>query len=131
MTLDLPKWFDLHTHFRQGPAVAAYIQAHLDMGCGGALAIPNTQPPVSRMTGAPDAQGWSIESYMADLRASGADAFEQLIVPLYLTRDTTAAMIAEGAESGLLRAAKYYPPHGTTNAEHGAPNDCDFCHDPG
>ena len=123
MTLDLPKWFDLHTHFRQGPAVPAYIQAHLDMGCAGALAMPNTQPPVSRMTGAPDAQGWSIESYTTDLRASGADAFEQLIVPLYLTRQTTAAMITEGAAAGLLRACKYYPPHGTTNAEHGMPMD--------
>jgi len=48
MTLTLPKWFDLHTHFRQGPAMASYVKAHLDMGCAGALAMPNTQPPVSR-----------------------------------------------------------------------------------
>ncbi|MCB1066207.1 MAG: hypothetical protein KDN20_25215, partial [Verrucomicrobiae bacterium] len=121
LTLDLPKWFDLHTHFRQGPAVPAYVQAHLDMGCAGALAMPNTKPPVSRIVGENTDDSWTIEQYAADLRAAGADAFEQLIVPLYLTRDTTAAMIAEGAQSGLLRAAKYYPPHGTTNAEHGAP----------
>ncbi|MES2507688.1 MAG: hypothetical protein V4599_13360, partial [Verrucomicrobiota bacterium] len=123
MTLDLPRWFDLHTHFRQGPAMAAYVKAHVDMGCAGALAMPNTQPPVARVSGAAQADGWSLESYSADLRAAGADAFEQLIVPLYLTRQTTAAMIREGAASGLLRACKYYPPHGTTNAEHGLPMD--------
>jgi dihydroorotase len=123
MTLDLPKWFDLHTHFRQGPAMAAYIQAHLDMGCAGALAMPNTQPPVSRISGATQADGWSIETYSADLRAAGAAVFEQLIVPLYLTRQTTAAMIRDGAASGHLRACKYYPPHGTTNSEHGMPMD--------
>jgi dihydroorotase len=123
MTLSLPKWFDLHTHFRQGPAMAAYVQAHLDMGCAGALAMPNTQPPVSRVSGPADADGWSIESYSEDLRAAGAKAFEQLIVPLYLTRQTTVEMIQTGTTSGLLRACKYYPPHGTTNAEHGLPMD--------
>lgn len=123
MLLDLPRWFDLHTHFRQGPAVAAYVQSHLDMGCAGALAMPNTQPPVARVLGPAQEAAWSIESYTADLRAAGADAFEQLIVPLYLTSQTTAAMIHEGAAAGLLRACKYYPPHGTTNAEHGLPMD--------
>jgi len=121
MTLDLPKWFDLHTHFRQGVAVPAYIEAHLEMGCAGALAMPNTKPPVARVSGAASDESWSIESYTAELRAAGADVFEQLIVPLYITRDTTPEMIAEGTESGLLKACKYYPPHGTTNSEHGVP----------
>lgn len=121
MTLDLPKWFDLHTHFRQGPAVPAYIQAHLEMGCAGALAMPNTKPPVSRVFGEATEDSWTIEQYAADLRSAGAEAFEQLVVPLYITANTTAAMIAEGAEAGVLRACKYYPPHGTTNAEHGVP----------
>ncbi len=121
LTLQLPKWFDLHTHFRQGVNVAAYIADHLAMGCAGALAMPNTQPPVSRIDGPAKDDGWSIESYKKMLKNAGADAFEQLIVPLYLTRDTTANDIARGAESGLLRACKYYPPHGTTNSEHGVP----------
>ncbi len=121
MNLDLPQWFDLHTHFRQGPAVPAYLRAHLDMGCAGALAMPNTKPPVSRVRGDNTAASWSIENYAAELLAAGADRFERLIVPLYLTRETTPEMIAAGAESGLLQAAKYYPPHGTTNAEHGVP----------
>jgi len=101
----------------------AYVKAHKDMGCAGALAMPNTQPPVSRVFGTTQTDSWSIESYSQELRAAGADAFEQLIVPLYLTRQTTAAMIQEGAASGLLRACKYYPPHGTTNSEQGVPMD--------
>ena len=123
MRLELPKWFDLHTHFRQGAAVAAYVAAHREMGCAGALAMPNTQPPVSRVTGPAEAEGWSIESYTAELKAAGADAFEQLLVPLYLTRHTTAKMIEEGVRAGLLKVCKYYPPHGTTNSEHGVPMD--------
>lgn len=117
----LPKWFDLHTHFRQGENVAEYIRDHVAMGCAGALAMPNTQPPVSRVDGPNDESGWSIAAYRQMLLDSGADAFEELIVPLYLTRETRAADIEKGAASGLLRACKYYPPHGTTNSEHGVP----------
>lgn len=120
---ELPLWYDLHTHFRQGPAMAAYIAAHKAMGCAGVLAMPNTKPPVARVTGANTDESWSIESYLADLKDAGGSGFADIIVPLYLTKDTTPQMIREGADSGLLRAAKYYPPHGTTNADHGCPLD--------
>lgn len=119
MHLELPKWFDLHAHFRQGPNLGRYLADHRAMGCAGVLAMPNTKPPVSAISGPKTESSWSIEAYRDDLLAAGGDAFEQLIVPLYLTRETTPAMIAKGAESGLLRACKYYPPHGTTNSEHG------------
>ncbi|MCF6311209.1 MAG: hypothetical protein L3J39_02040 [Verrucomicrobiales bacterium] len=122
-TLTLPKWYDLHTHFRQGANVNRYIADHIAMGCAGALAMPNTRPPVSRVLGESSPTAASIESYRAELLTEGADVFDELIIPLYLTGDTTAEMVAEGASSGLLRAAKYYPPHGTTNAEHGMPMD--------
>lgn len=121
MRLTLPKWFDLHTHFRQGANVSRYLADHRAMGCAGALAMPNTKPPVAAVFGPKTETAWSIEAYRSDLLAAGADAFEQLIVPLYLTRDTTATMIMQGAASGLLLACKYYPPHGTTNSEHGVP----------
>ncbi|MGK0185642.1 MAG: dihydroorotase [Verrucomicrobiales bacterium] len=121
LKLELPRWFDLHTHFRQGPAIPDYVQAHIDMGCAGALAMPNTRPPIARITGAATEVAWSIESYRAMLDAAGADRFEKTIIPLYLTRETTAEMIAAGARSGMLEACKYYPPHGTTNSEHGVP----------
>lgn len=121
MRLTLPKWFDLHAHFRQGPNMARYLADHRAMGCAGVLAMPNTKPPVAAVTGPKTESAWSIESYRDDLLAAGAEAFEQLIVPLYLTRATTVAMIEAGSASGLLRACKYYPPHGTTNSEHGVP----------
>ncbi len=120
---ELPKWYDLHTHFRQGEVVAGYIQAHLDMGCAGALAMPNTKPPVAAVFQVDEGDYWSIERYARDLRAAGADGFDVLITPLYLTKDTSPAMIEAGAKAGILKACKAYPPHGTTGAEFGAPID--------
>lgn len=118
----LPKWYDLHTHFRQGEAMAAYIEAHLAMGCAGALAMPNTKPPTACLYEADETGAyWSIERYMNMLMSNGADAFDTLIVPLYLTKDTTPEMIIKGAERGILKACKSYPPHGTTGAEFGMP----------
>lgn len=120
-TVSLLRWFDLHTHFRQGENVARYIQDHIDMGCAGALAMPNTLPPVSAIDGPNLEDAWSIEGYRDLLLAAGADQFEELIVPLYLTRKTTPRDIGRGSSQGLLKAAKYYPPHGTTNSAHGVP----------
>jgi len=116
-----PYWYDLHVHFRQGAAMPAYIKAHLAMGCAGALAMPNTKPPVAKVFENDSAAGWSIESYRRDLLQAGADGFMHLITPLYLTKETTPSMIEKGAKTGLLQACKYYPPHGTTNADHGRP----------
>lgn len=99
--------------------MASYVADHLAMGCAGALAMPNTKPPVSRVRGPETPEAWSIEGYREQLLAAGADRFEKLLVPLYLTADARAETIAEGAANGLLEACKYYPPHGTTNAEHG------------
>jgi dihydroorotase len=120
-TFTLPCWYDLHAHFRQGPAMEAYVKAHLDMGCAGILAMPNTKPPVSKVFETDLKPGWSIQGYLDQLNDAGAGVFENVIVPLYLTKDTTPAMIEAGVKAGLLRAAKYYPPHGTTNSEHGQP----------
>lgn len=119
----LPKWYDLHTHFRQGEAMSAYIGAHVAMGCAGALAMPNTKPPTAVVFEKDENQGqyWSIERYRRDLMAAGADKFDVLITPLYLTQDTTPDMILQGAKSGMLQACKSYPPHGTTGAEFGRP----------
>lgn len=121
-TFSLPKWYDLHTHFRQGGAMAAYIKAHYDMGCAGALAMPNTKPPTAVVFESDESDAyWSIERYMRDINTAGGDQFSTLIVPLYLTKDTTPDMILKGAQSGILNACKSYPPHGTTGAEFGIP----------
>lgn len=117
----LPKWYDLHVHLRQGAGMKAYVQAQIDMACAGVLAMPNTKPPIIKVTENDPADGWSIENYIAQLEAAGGDEFDQLIVPLYLSQFTTPKMIEDGAKTGFLRAAKYYPPHGTTNAGHSRP----------
>lgn len=118
-TLTLPKWFDLHAHFRQGPGMASYVEAHLAMGCAGVVAMPNTRPPVSRVAGLNDDEAWSIESYSRMIREAGGERLSEVIVPLYLTAKTSVGAIEEGVRRQMLKACKYYPPHGTTNAEHG------------
>lgn len=122
MRIELPLWYDLHAHLRQDALLAPLIQAHKDMGCVGILAMPNTKPPVAVLTRdeETDAQV-SIERYRAEIMAAGGDGLATLITPLYMTRALTPALIARGAESGMLQACKYYPPHGTTNSEFGAP----------
>lgn len=119
--ITLPRWYDLHVHLRQGEAMPAYVQAHLDMGCAGLLAMPNTKPPVAKIFAKDPLPYWSIEEYRAMIMEAGGDQFEQVLTPLYLTRDTTPDMIEAGVKSGLLKVCKYYPPHGTTNADHGSP----------
>ena len=121
MRFELPKWYDLHAHFRQGPCMANYIQEHLNMGCAGILAMPNTKPPVAAVQGKNSETCWTIENYLSDLKQAGGEAFSDIIVPLYLTKQTTPEMIMTGAKSGFLRSCKYYPPHGTTNSEFGYP----------
>lgn len=122
-TITLPLWYDLHVHVRQGKPLQAYVNAHLSMGCAGFLAMPNTKPPVAKVKKEDPLPYWSIEEYRAMILAAGGDQLQVLITPLYLTGDTTRDMIEAGAASGTLQAAKYYPPHGTTNSDHGRPLD--------
>jgi dihydroorotase len=121
MKLELPRWYDLHAHFRQGAIMGPLVSDHIKMGCAGILAMPNTKPPVSRVSASDPGDGWTIDAYLDMLKKAGGDVFDDIIAPLYLTAQTTPAMIESGAKSGTLRAAKYYPPHGTTGSEFGAP----------
>lgn len=123
MKISLPKWYDLHTHLRQDSLIAPIIQSQIDMGCAGILAMPNTKPPVAKVFKDDDLPYWCIEGYLELIQKSGGDVFTDVIVPLYLTKDTNADMISKGSASGLLRACKYYPPHGTTGADFGVPMD--------
>ncbi len=115
--LKLPKWYDLHAHFRQDDFIPPLLKAHKAMGCAGIVAMPNTSPPVAKVLENDPLPYWSIESYLEMIRNAGGSVFNTIIVPLYLSQDTTPKMIEDGAKSGILKAAKYYPPHGTTGAE--------------
>lgn len=119
--ITLPLWYDLHVHLRQGDNMKHFIQAQIDMGCAGVLAMPNTKPPVGKVFDNDPLDYWSLEYYTHQIVAAGGDKFSAIITPLYLTKDTSADMVTEGAKSGMLKACKYYPPHGTTNSDHGSP----------
>ncbi len=121
LSLTLPKWYDLHVHLRQEELLAPVIKAQLDMGCCGVLGMPNTRPPTAKVHKSDDLPYWSLEEYYEMIIEAGGDAFDDFIVPLYLTQDTTPQMIEAGAKSGILRAVKYYPPHGTTGADFSYP----------
>lgn len=118
----LPLWYDLHTHMRQDALLPTTVKDHIAMACAGFLAMPNTKPPLTRVFTAEETpNAGSIETYRATLLSHATDQIQEIITPLYLCADTTPHMIEQGAKSGLLKAAKYYPPHGTTGAESGAP----------
>ncbi len=119
--ITLPLWYDLHTHIRQEGLMGPVLASQIAMGCCGVLAMPNTRPPVAVVSKRDEGLYWSIESYREALKRAGGDVLEEIIVPLYLTKDTTPQQIEAGARSGLLRACKYYPPHGTTGADFGYP----------
>ncbi len=121
MKITLPKWYDLHTHLRQGALIKPIIQSQIDMGCAGLLAMPNTKPPCAKVQKSDDLPYWSLEEYQDLIRENGGNTLQVIITPLYLTKDTSAEMIENGAKSGLLKACKYYPPHGTTGADFGYP----------
>ena len=126
MKSTLPKWYDLHTHLRQGGLLGPIIQSQIDMGCCGLLAMPNTKPPLAKVLKDDPLPYWCVQGYIDLIKKEGGEGFQDIIVPLYLTKDTTPKMIEEGAKSGLLRAAKYYPPHGTTGADFGMPFESYF-----
>lgn len=105
-SITLPKWIDLHTHLRQDELLPHTISDHLKAGCAGVLAMPNTKPPITNLE--------MIETYIEQIRQNGGDKFEHIIVPLYLSKDTTPEMFT----SGKIKAAKYYPPNATTGAEY-------------
>ncbi len=120
--LILPLWADLHAHFRQGSITKLLADEYLKMGCYAVLAMPNTKPPVGKVLNdgiGKELDNWSVVDYQKSIEEAFSNKLLQVIVPLYITKHTTAAMIVEGAQNGVLKAVKYYPPHGTTNSDHG------------
>lgn len=109
MEIELPFWYDLHVHLRQDDLLKPLIKAQLSMACAGVLAMPNTAPPITTLR--------DIEKYKNEILSCGGDGFDEIIIPLYLTAKTAPKTASQA------RAAKYYPPHGTTGA--GAAADID------
>ena len=83
----LPKWYDLHTHFRQDELLPATVKEHVAMACAGALAMPNLKPPLTQLE--------QVATYREEVLGASEGAFQDVIVPLYLNAETTPKMIED------------------------------------
>jgi dihydroorotase len=110
-TLTLTRPDDWHLHLRDGPALAAVVNASARV-FGRAIVMPNLKPPVATLADA--------RAYRARILAclSAGSRFEPLMT-LYLTDRTTAADIRAARESGMVHAVKYYPAGATTHSDAG------------
>lgn len=102
---------DWHVHFRSG-GILKTVVPFTARQFGRAIVMPNLVPPV---TTAKMAAAYREEISAAVPR--GVD-FTPLMT-CYLTDDTDPADLVAGRREGIFTAAKLYPAHATTNAQHG------------
>ncbi len=102
---------DWHLHVRDGAMLKATLPASAAV-FGRAIIMPNLVPPVRTLA--------DLRAYRARIVAAlpAGHPFRPLMT-LYLTDDTDAGVIAEGAASGDLAAVKLYPAGATTNSDSG------------
>lgn len=102
---------DWHLHLRDGAMLERVV---LDTArCfRRAIVMPNLKPPVTTV----DQAGAYRRRIMAAL-PEGSD-FEPLMT-LYLTEETSPGEIRKAADSGFVKAVKYYPAGATTNSDSG------------
>lgn len=102
---------DWHVHFRDGALLAA-VAHYTAQVFARAIAMPNLTPPVTT-TALAAAYRRRIEA------AVPMDAAFTPLMTCYLTDGTDPRDLVEGHKTGVLTAAKLYPAHATTNAQHG------------
>ncbi|EKE74989.1 dihydroorotase [Gallaecimonas xiamenensis] len=102
---------DWHLHLRDGDVLAHTVPATARQ-MGRAIIMPNLKPPVMDA-----AQALAYRDRILAQRPAGSH-FEPLMV-LYLTDNTTPAIIAEAKASGKVVAVKLYPAGATTNSDSG------------
>ncbi len=110
-TLTLTRPDDFHLHLRDGAAMRDALPWTARQFAR-AIVMPNLKPPVVHLRQALD--------YRARIVAAlpeGSD-FTPLMT-LYLTDDTTPAMVTEAKNSGVVHAFKLYPAGATTNSDSG------------
>ncbi|HQU08036.1 MAG: dihydroorotase [Parcubacteria group bacterium 21-54-25] len=105
---------DWHLHVRVGELLYAVLQ-HTVQQFGRAIIMPNLKPPVVTVE-----QAFAYRERILAAVPHGAN-FEPLMT-LYLTDNTQPKEIRKAAESGVVRAVKYYPAGATTNSENGVTN---------
>jgi dihydroorotase len=102
---------DWHVHLRDDVALATTVPATARQ-FRRAIVMPNLKPPVRTVTQA--------QAYYARILAAVPEgaSFEPLMT-LYLTNNTPADEIAQVAQSGFVKALKFYPAGATTNSDAG------------
>jgi dihydroorotase len=110
-SLTLTRPDDWHVHLRDGsylPATVGDIARYF----GRALIMPNLVPPV-------DSVGAARQYRDRILALVPRESTFKPMMTLYLTRNTTPAVIREAKQSGFVLAFKLYPAGATTNSEAG------------
>ncbi|MEM6998343.1 MAG: dihydroorotase [Pseudomonadota bacterium] len=110
-TLTITKPDDFHLHLRDGTALASVVN-HTAAQFARAIIMPNLKPPVTTTELAYEYHDRIMNSVDEQF------GFEPLMT-LYLTDNTSAEEIKAAAESGLIKALKYYPAGATTNSDQG------------
>lgn len=110
-TLVITRPDDWHLHLRDGHALAA-VAPYTARQFRRAVIMPNLRPPVTDAAAA-----LAYRQRILDALPAGSD-FDPLMT-LYLTDNTTAAVIAEAAASEHVVAVKLYPAGATTNSDSG------------
>ncbi len=103
---------DWHVHLRDGDALAHTV-ADISRYFGRAIVMPNLTPPVRDLG---DATAYKAR---IDAAAQGLARSVQPLMVIYLTDQTSPALIAEAAASDIVYAAKLYPAGATTNSADG------------
>ncbi len=102
---------DFHLHLRDGKVLKETVAASA-RDFGRAIVMPNLRPPVTTAQQAAEYKARIIEQIPA------GSAFQPLMT-LYLTDNTTAAIVSEAKAMGDVYALKLYPAGATTNSDSG------------
>jgi dihydroorotase len=104
---------DWHLHLRDGPALAAVVEASARVFAR-AIVMPNLKPPVTTVAAAAAYRDRILAALPVGLR----ERFEPLMT-LYLTDNTSPDEVRRARASGFVHAIKYYPAGATTNSDAG------------
>jgi dihydroorotase len=110
-TLTLTRPDDWHVHLRDGDYLPATVK-DIARYFGRALIMPNLIPPVDNVEAARQYRQRIIDQ----IPAGGTFA---PLMTLYITRQTTPALVAQARQCGFIHAFKLYPAGATTNSEAG------------
>lgn len=121
ISIDVPVPDDWHVHLRDDDMLDAVV-GFTARRFRHALIMPNLQPPIDTVEAAAAYRQRIID---AAGTYAGSHRFDPWMT-LYLTPTLSSDEIRSGAESGAVRAVKFYPAGATTNSDRGGTSLLDF-----